>query len=45
MPAEICGCYLLKHKGEDAGEGEVSWVYFEMVCMYTDFPQKLEVKL
>lgn len=45
MPAEIYRCYLLKYKGEEAGEGEVSWVYFEMACMYKEFLCKLEVEL
>ena len=45
MPAEIYRCYLLKYKRDKAGEGEVSWVYSEMACMYNKFPHKSEVKL
>lgn len=45
MPAEIYRCYQLKHKGEKPGEGEVSLAYFEMACMYKEFPHKLEVEL
>lgn len=44
MPAEIYRCYL-KYKGEEAGEGEVSWVYFEIAYMYKEFLCKLEVEL
>lgn len=45
MPAEIHRRYLLKYKGEKAGEGVVSWVYLEMACIYKEFPHKLEVEL
>lgn len=45
MPAEIYRCYPLKYKGEEAGEGEVNWDYFEMAYMYKEFPHKLEVEL